>query len=67
MQQACDQLLSRVTLTMRLARELMDESRQLCREAEHKVASARQAIQESRERCEPRPRRQAFYPDALSR
>jgi len=67
MQQTDDEALSRMTLTMRWARELIDESRALCHEAQEKVASSRQAIQESRQSCESAPRRQAFYPGALSR
>jgi hypothetical protein len=67
MQQPSDEVLSRVTSTLSWSRQLIEESRELCKQAEHKVASARQAIQESRRNCEPAPTRQAFYPGALSR
>ena len=53
MQQTYDVTLSRVTLTMRWARGLIEESRQLCKEAEDKVASSRQAIAASSGRRGP--------------
>ena len=67
MQQPSDEVLSRVTFTLSWSRQLIAESRELCKQAEHKVASARQAIQESRRNREPAPTRSAFYPGALSR
>lgn len=67
MQQSCDETLSRATMTICSSRELIEGSRKLCKDAQRKLASSRQTIEESRASGEPAPRRPAFYPGALSR